>query len=144
MLQKLSYPHEELLAEHAYATRIRWKNTVFHSGLDAQGHYLPPRTVEYIQEDENIHVAYLQCALSEARCRTLRGQNREELSGHEVIDAICQRVVRAQLGSRRERMHAYRMNHIRTELAERSDGAALLSQFATLGPIPEMPQAAAA
>lgn len=65
-------------------------------------------------------------------------------SSQEVIDAICQRVVRAQLGSRRERMNAYRMNKIREELATRSDGKILLAQLAALGPIPTMPEAAAA
>jgi hypothetical protein len=130
----------EILAYAAFS----WAKAVLSDPACSAAPEFAPRTVDYIQQDENIHVAYLQCALSEARCRTLLGQHGEELSGQEVIDAICQRVVRAQLGSRRERMNAYRMNKIREELATRSDGETLLTQFAALGPIPVMPEAAVA
>lgn len=44
MTQKLIYTHEELLAEQPYATRIRWRNTLFHGGLDAREQYLPLRS----------------------------------------------------------------------------------------------------
>jgi hypothetical protein len=130
----------EILADAVFS----WAQAVLSDPACSAAPEFAPRTVNYIRQDENIHVAYLQCALSEARCRTLLGQQGEELSGREVIDASCQRVVRAQLGSRRERMNAYRMTRIREELATRSDGAALLAQFATLGPIPVMPEVAAA
>lgn len=129
----------EILAYAAFS----WAKAVLSDPACSAAPEFAPRTVDYIQQDENIHVAYLQCALSEARCRTLLGQNGEELSGRDVIDAVCQRVVRAQLGSRRDRMNAYRMQHIRNELRERADGAALLSQLATLGPIPIPPEAPA-
>jgi hypothetical protein len=95
-----------------------------------------PRLVDYIQADETIHVGYLQCALAETRCRTLIAQDGKELSGATVVDAICEKILRNQSGSRRDRMLGYRMNQIRTELGARSDGAEILVQFEALGPVP--------
>jgi hypothetical protein len=92
--------------------------------------------VEYITRDENIHVGSLQCALAETRCRTLLDQEGTELPGHEVVDAICAKIVRGQMSSRWERMLAYRMGQIRAELSERRDGEQVLRAFAALGPVP--------
>jgi len=122
----------ELMAYDAF----QWAKEVLG---DPQGSAAPqwaPQMVDYIQQDENIHVAYLQCALSEARCRTFVGQDGSMISGKDVVDAVCRKVIRIHTGDRAERMAIYRMKQIRTELAGRTDGARILSEFARLGPVP--------
>jgi len=96
-----------------------------------------PWLVDCIQQDEAIHVAYLQCALAEARSRTLLGAGGEELAGSEVIDAFCQSTREALIGGERwERMMRYRYSQICAELETRSDGARLLDEIRALGPVP--------
>ncbi len=95
------------------------------------------RMVECITRDENIHVAYLQCALAETRCRTLLTRDGTAIPGQPVVDAICDKIIRNQMGTRWERMLAYRMDQIRAELSERRDGELVLQAFAVLGSIPQ-------
>ena len=96
-----------------------------------------PRMVDYVTEDESIHVAYLQCALAEVRSRTLIGSDGGRLSGAEVIDSVSARILSVNRdGNRRERLLRYRMDQIRRELGERPDGGEILAQFQALGPIP--------
>lgn len=123
----------ELVAFDTFA----WAKTVLSDPECCAEPDFAPWLVDCIQQDESIHVAYLQCALSEARCRTLLGRNGEELPGNEVIDAFCESTRQALLGGERwERMIRYRMGQVRDELAGRRDGARLLEEFATLGPTP--------
>lgn len=124
----------------AYST-FRWAQEVLADVECSAAPAFAPQMVDYIQADENIHVSYLQCALAEARARTLIDQEGRELPGAHVIDTICERIIRRNTGSRWERMMAYRMNQIRSEMAARPDGDRILAEFAALGPIP---QAAAA
>ncbi len=125
----------ELMAYSAFA----WAGEVLG---DSQGSGAPdwaPKMVDYIQADENIHVNYLQCALSEARCRTLLGQDGREVPGREVIDPICEKVIALHTGDRWDRMVNYRMNQIRTELSARADGERILEEFGRLGLLPTGP-----
>ncbi len=119
----------------AYST-FAWARTVLSDPACSAAPQFAPRMVDYVQEDENIHVAYLQCALAEARCRTLVDQDGSSLAGHTVIDTICDKIVRANTGARWDRMFAYRLGQIRDELAGHRDGESLLAEFATLGPMP--------
>ena len=92
-----------------------------------------PRVVDYIKQDEGIHVAYLQCALSEVRCRTLVGSDGVEIAGQQVIDNICERTLHNNRdGGRRQRLLAYRMKQIRDELEAHPDGARILTDFERL------------
>lgn len=130
----------ELLAYSTFA----WAQEVLRDPECSAAPEFAPRMVDYIQEDENIHVGYLQCALSEARCRTIIDQAGQELPGQKVVDAICDRIVCGQMGNRWERMLAYRMNQIQQELDARKDGAKIFAEFAKLGPVPAAPTATAA
>lgn len=97
-----------------------------------------PRMVDFISADEDIHVAYLQCALSEARARTFIDQNGDSIAGSVVMGTIRDKVLAANRdGARRQRLLRYRLRQIEAELAERSDGAAILEQFRACGPMPE-------
>jgi hypothetical protein len=123
----------ELVAYGAFA----WAKEVLSDADCSAAPEFAPRMVDYVTHDENIHVAYLQCALAEIRCRTLVGSDGQTLSGEQVIDAVCERILRNNREpGRRERLLAYRMRQIREELSERADGAAILSEFETLGPVP--------
>lgn len=122
----------ELLAYSTFA----WARRVLSDESCSAAPKFAPRMVDYIQQDENIHVAYLQCALAEVRCRTLVTDDKASLAGRDVIDAICAKILRSQMGSRWDRMVAYRMAQIHQELASRSDGERLLAEFARLGPVP--------
>jgi hypothetical protein len=96
-----------------------------------------PQMVDYITADESIHVAYLQCALAEARCRTLLGSDGVEIPGATVIDSVCERILRnSRDGGRRERLLRYRMNQIRRDLEAHPEGGRLLAEFASLGEVP--------
>lgn len=43
-MTRTNYSRDELLAEHDYATRLKWQDSLFHGGLDSAGQYLPPRS----------------------------------------------------------------------------------------------------
>ena len=120
----------------AYGT-FAWAREVLSDPACSAAPEFAPRMVEYIQRDEDLHVGYLQCALAETRCRTLLGAGGVEVAGAEVIDAIRDRILANQKGSRRDRMLSYRMNQIRGELAAHPRGDAILREFATLGPVPQ-------
>jgi hypothetical protein len=92
--------------------------------------------IDCIQADEGIHVAYLQCALSETRARTLRTMTGETLPGSIVIDSIARKIVSENTGGRWQRMNHYRMGQIRRELDSHSSGAAILAEFGKLGEVP--------
>jgi hypothetical protein len=92
--------------------------------------------VDCIQQDENLHVGYLQCALAEARSRTFRTLDGGALPGEEVIDKVAARIVQTQKSGRRDRMLKYRMKQIRAELAAMPRGETILNEFARLGPVP--------
>ena len=120
----------------AYGT-FAWAKEVLSDSRCSQAPEFAPRMVDYVTQDENIHVAYLQCALAEVRCRTLVGSDGVRIPGTQVIDAVCQRILANNRDAgRRERLLRYRMQQIRAELAQRREGDDLLAEFATLGPVP--------
>ncbi len=124
----------ELLAYGTFA----WAKEVLSDPDCSAEPELAPRWVDYIQQDETIHVDYLQCALAEIRCRTLLGNDGVEIPGKEFIDAICERTLDgSRQAGRRERLLRYRMRQIEEELSARPDGQSLLAEFARLGPVPE-------
>lgn len=120
----------------AYPT-FSWAYEVLSDSACSADPEFASRMVECITRDENIHVAYLQCALAETRCRTLLTRDGTAIPGQPVVDAICDKIIRNQMGTRWERMLAYRMDQIRAELSERRDGELVLQAFAVLGSIPQ-------
>lgn len=120
----------------AYGT-FKWAKDVLSDPQCSSAPEFAPRMVDYVTQDENIHVAYLQCALAEVRCRTLVGTDGARIPGAQLVDSVCQRILSTNRDAgRRERLLRYRMHHIRAELAHRSDGARILAEFTTLGPVP--------
>lgn len=122
----------ELLAYSTFA----WAREVLADPTCSAAPDFAPRMVDCIQADESIHVGYLQCALAEARSRTVLAMDGTEIPGTQLVDAICDKMVANQLGGRWDRMMTHRMAQIRHELEDRSDGAQILANFAECGPIP--------
>ena len=120
----------------AYGT-FAWAREVLADPTCSAAPDFAPRLVSYIQQDEDIHVAYLQCALAEARARTFVGMDGTRLVGTTVIDAIVGKMLTMNTdGGRRERLLRYRMQQIRTELGAITDGGRILGEFAHAGPDP--------
>src|SRR6516165_10008446 len=44
-MERLTWSHDELLAEHPYAERLRRGARLYHGGLDASGRYVRPRSL---------------------------------------------------------------------------------------------------
>jgi hypothetical protein len=120
----------------AYGT-FAWAREVLSDSACSAAPDFAPWMVDCIQQDEGLHVGYLQCALAEARARALRTIDGASIPGEHVVDRICERIVRTQTGRRRDRMLAYRMRQIREELAARPDGERILAEFERLGPVPQ-------
>ena len=120
----------------AYDT-FAWAHDVLSDPACSSAPEFAPWMVDCIQQDEGLHVGYLQCALAEARARTLRTIDGGTIPGEQVIDAICDKIIRTQTGGRRERLLAYRMRQIRQELSELRDGERVLAEFERLGPVPD-------
>jgi len=125
-----------LVIELMAYTTFRWAQEVLADGECSAAPEFAPRMVGYIQADENMHVGYLQCALAEVRCRTIRDCEGRQVAGVDVIDSVCQRVVSRNTGARWDRIMLHRMGQIRAELEGRSDGAEVMKEFAALGPVP--------
>jgi hypothetical protein len=119
----------------AYGT-FAWAREVLSDPACSAAPQFAPWMVDCIRQDENLHVGYLQCALAEARARTLRTAAGATISGAAVVDAICEKIIRTQTGGRRDRMLAYRMRQIREELAARPDGETIIAEFERLGHVP--------
>jgi hypothetical protein len=139
LLEVLMTALAQLLAIELSAYRtFSWAREVLSDPEASAAPDWAPEMVDRIQADENIHVGYLQCALAEARARTILTTDGKEIPGPEFIDPICRKIVRSQTGSRFDRLLAYRMRQIRRELEERADGERILEEFARLGPVPEI------
>jgi len=121
----------------AYTT-FNWASDVLSDSTCSKDPEFAARSVGYIADDETIHVSYLQCALSEMRCRTVIGENGQKLSGQIIIDEAVERARANQSGLRIDRVMKYRMKEIEQELAAHADGDKLLEEFRALGPMPEM------
>jgi len=119
----------------AYDT-FAWAHEVLSDPTCSSAPEFAPRMVDCIQQDEGLHVGYLQCALAEARARTLRTIDGSAIAGAQVIDAICDKIIRQQTGGRRDRLLKYRMRQIRQELGELPKGEHVIAEFETLGPVP--------
>jgi hypothetical protein len=119
----------------AYGT-FAWAREVLADPACSAAPEFAPWMVDCIRQDEGLHVGYLQCALAEARARSVRTRDGSKIPGARVVDAICEKIVRRQTGGRRDRMLAYRMRQIREELRGRADGERILAEFEHLGPVP--------
>ena len=121
----------------AYAT-FHWAKQVLSDPEVSESPEWAPKVVGYIQEDEDIHVGYLRCALAETRARTLICEDGSHLSGEKVIDKLCEVVKKQMGGKRRELMSIHRYTQILKELENHPDGERILKEFKTLGRVPEL------
>ncbi|PCJ13536.1 MAG: hypothetical protein COB04_16395 [Gammaproteobacteria bacterium] len=121
----------------AYAT-FHWAQKVLSDPEVSSSPEWAPNMVGYIQEDEDIHVGYLRCALAETRARTLIAKDGSHLSGEEVIDTMCDTVMKTMGGDRREKMLAHRYKQVLRELEGHPDGERILAEFKQLGAVPAL------
>ena len=124
----------------AYAT-FRWAKAVLSDPEVSQSPEWAPAVVDYIQQDEDIHVSYLRCALAETRARTLIAKDGSHVSGAEVVDKICDFIMQSMSGDRRDQMLAHRYKQILADLDNHPEGERVLREFKRLGPVPEIKEA---
>jgi len=122
----------ELLAYHTFA----WASEVVGDSTCSADPDFARATVDHIRADEDIHVAYLQCALAELRVRTVRTTAGGTIPGAELVDAAIAGALSNQTGDRFDRIMNYRIEHVRRELAEHPDGAQLTADFDALATAP--------
>lgn len=96
-----------------------------------------PFVIGCMQKDEELHIAYLQCTLAEIRCRTLIDLNGDELPAEAIVDAVCDEALDMLSTGPFRSVMGFQLNQVRLELADREDGARILAELASLGPIPE-------
>jgi len=118
----------ELLAYHTFA----WASDVVGDSTCSADPEFARATVDHIRTDEDIHVAYLQCALAELRVRTVRTTTGDTVPGRELVDAAVASALSNQTGDRFDRIMNYRLEHVRRELAEHPDGEQLTAEFDAL------------
>jgi len=119
----------------AYTT-FAWAHEVLSDSTCSADPEFAGSSVDYIADDETIHVSYLQCALAEIRCRTIIGEDTSKIPGSVIVDEAVKRTIANQSGSRFNRIMAHRLHQVEEELALRSDGEKILQEFLALGPVP--------
>jgi hypothetical protein len=90
--------------------------------------------VERIRQDEAIHVAYLQTAVSELRSFTFRAEDGAKVAGKSFIDPIWNGMVHWHSVTTVDHARAQTREGIVAQLRARSDGAKRLAEFDALAP----------
>jgi hypothetical protein len=90
--------------------------------------------VERIRQDEAIHVAYLQTAVSELRSFTFRAERGEGVPGKTFIDPVWNGMVHWHSVTTLEHSRAQTREAIAAQLLAAADGAQRLSAFDALEP----------
>ncbi|HKW54898.1 MAG TPA: hypothetical protein VJO12_14495 [Stellaceae bacterium] len=88
--------------------------------------------VERIRQDEAIHVAYLQTAVSELRSFTFRGEGGARVPGKVFIDPIWNGMIQWHAVTTVEHGRALAREAIRAQLVAMPDGSARLGAFDAL------------
>jgi hypothetical protein len=89
--------------------------------------------VERIRQDEAIHVAYLQTAVSELRSFTFRGVGGGRVPGKAIIDPVWNSMVHWHSVTTLDHAHAQKHEMIRAQLLSMPDGNKQLAAFDALG-----------
>lgn len=89
--------------------------------------------VERIRQDEAIHVAYLQTAVSELRSFTFRGAGGGRVPGKAIIDPVWNGMVHWHSVTTLDHAHAQKREMIRAQLLSMPDGSRQLAAFDALG-----------
>ena len=90
------------------------------------------RMVEFIREDEQIHVAYLQTALSELRSFTLKTLDGRRIPGDRLLDPLWEGFVRFHAVDTLEHNRAQNFAAIEQALQAMPDAQSRLNHFNTL------------
>jgi hypothetical protein len=122
----------ELLAYHTFA----WASEVLGDPDCSHDAAFARETIDHIRVDEDIHVAYLQCALAELATMTVRTTDGRTVPGAELVVAATRAALDNQTGDRFDRILAYRLAQVRAELAAHPDGARLTAEFDALASTP--------
>lgn len=89
--------------------------------------------VERIRQDEAIHVAYLQTAVSELRSFTFRGVDGGRVPGKAIIDPVWNGMVHWHSVTTLDHAHTQKREMIRAQLLSMPDGSRQLAAFDALG-----------
>jgi hypothetical protein len=122
----------ELLAYHTFA----WASDVLGDPECSDDATFARDTIDHIRIDEDIHVAYLQCALAELAALTVRTTDGSTIRGAELVEAACRAALDNQTGDRFDRILSYRLAAVRAELAAHPDGERLTQDFDALASTP--------
>lgn len=118
----------ELLAYHTFA----WASEVLGDSTCSADADFARRTIGHIRDDEDIHVAYLQCGLAELATMTVRTTDGGTIPGSDLVDAARRSALDNQTGARFDRILEYRLAQVRSELAAHVDGDRLTAEFDAL------------
>ncbi len=121
----------EISAFHTFA----WAEALLSDADLVAGDGEAARLVSYIRADETPHVDYLRTVLSEMRDRTFVGETGERHSGADMVGRLWDRALRDSLGSRRNDQLEVTWREVRCVLADRSQGADLLTHLDSLGSV---------
>ena len=122
----------ELLAYHTFA----WASDVLGDPSVSDDAAFARDTIDHIRIDEDIHVAYLQCALAELATLTVRTLDGGTIPGNELVDPAVRAALANQTGPRFDRTLQFRLAQVRTELAEHPDAERLTAEFDALARTP--------
>ena len=141
LMPQLPLPHEQIIlllmnvlmieiraeAFFSFCIRLMQAPDVFAERRDAALH--AAELVERIRQDEAIHVAYLQTAVSELRSFTFRGAGGERVPGSALIDPVWNGMVRWHSVTTLEHAQAQKREMIEAQLMALPGGSTHLAAF---------------
>jgi hypothetical protein len=145
LMPQVSPPHEHIIlllmnvlmieiraeAFFSFCIRLMQAPDAFADRRDAALH--AAELVERIRQDEVIHVAYLQTAVSELRSFTFRGAGGGRVPGKALIDPIWDGMVHWHSVTTLEHAQAQKREAIRAQLLALPGGGKQLAAFDALG-----------
>jgi hypothetical protein len=124
----------ELLAYHTFA----WASDVLGDPGCSHDANFARETIDHIRADEDIHVAYLQCALAELSTLDVRTTDGGTVAGADLVAGACRAALDNQTGARFDRILEYRLAQVRAELTAHPDGERLSAEFDALAAGPDV------
>jgi hypothetical protein len=124
----------ELLAYHTFA----WASEVLGDPACSHDAAFARETIDHIRADEDIHVAYLQCALAELASFDVRTTDGGTVAGADLVASACRAALDNHTGARFDRILEYRLAQVRAELTAHPDGERLSAEFDALAADPDV------
>ncbi|HAJ47695.1 MAG TPA: hypothetical protein DCL54_14060 [Alphaproteobacteria bacterium] len=85
--------------------------------------------VDRIRIDEDIHVAYLQCFISELRSFTFLGQDGQRYEGRALIDPVWEAMIEWHAVTQADEARAQARTDIRARILAQPNGARIMAEF---------------